>query len=48
MLEGALYGNGNLGRSIAYMEEESCREKFGWALLARSLTTERNMIFWRL
>ena len=43
MLEGALsYGNGNLGRSIAYMEEESCREKFDRALLvARSLTTER-------
>lgn len=43
MLEGALsYGNGNLGRSIAYMEKESCREGLDRALsLARSLTTER-------
>ena len=43
MLEGALcYGNGNLGRSISYMEEESCRERFDQALcLARSLTADR-------
>ncbi len=43
MLENALsYGNGNLGRSSAYMEEESCREGFQRALsVARSLTTER-------
>ena len=43
MLETALsYGNGNLGRSISYLEEESCRESFERALmLARSLTTER-------
>lgn len=42
-LENALsYGNGNLGRSIAYMEEESYREGFQRALsVARSLTTER-------
>lgn len=43
MLEKALcYGNGNLGRSVAYMEEESCREGFERALLlAKSLTAER-------
>ncbi|PWL43641.1 MAG: DNA polymerase III subunit delta' [Clostridiales bacterium] len=43
ILEDALsYGNGNLGRSIAYMEEETCRQGFDRALtVARSLTTER-------
>ena len=50
ILEDALsYGNGNVGRSIAYMEEETCWQGFDWALtVARSLTTEREYDILRL